>query len=83
MTRPSLSFLSAALLCAQSLTVLAAGAATDVAATSGQAVREAVEAKRDQASGVSKVAPASKAGPATVLDAPVVTDDAPAQAQQP
>jgi hypothetical protein len=83
MTRPLLSVLGAALLCAHSLVVMSAEQATSVTATSGQAVRQAVEAKRDQASGVSQVAPARATGPAKVLDVPVATDDAPAQAEQP
>ncbi|WP_258196832.1 hypothetical protein [Pseudomonas japonica] len=81
MTRPLLSVLGAALLCAQSINCLADNTST-VAATSGQPVREAFEEKRDQASGVSKVSQATS-GPAAVLDTPIATDDAPAQAQQP
>ncbi|WP_232430946.1 hypothetical protein [Pseudomonas massiliensis] len=48
-----------------------------------QAAREAFEQKRDQASGVSEIAKPQVNGPSAVLDAPIATEDDPAQAQQP
>jgi hypothetical protein len=84
MTRPMLPVMGAILLCAQSFSVLAADATSaSTAATSGQSVREQVEAKRDQLSGVSQISQTTQKSSATVLDTPVVTDDAPAQEQQP
>lgn len=84
MTRTMLSVFSAVLLCAQSLSALAGDSlsAADAANTTQQ-VRVQLEAKRDRLSGASSVSSSAEKGPATVLDAPVVTDDAPAQAQRP
>lgn len=81
MNRPLLSVISAVLLCAHSVSALAADSAS--AATSQQHIRAQVEAKRDQLSGAAKISPPAQKGPAAVLDAPVETDDAPAQAQRP
>lgn len=83
MTRRLLSVVGAALLCAQSLPTLAADSTQNSAASASQAAREAFEQKRDQASGVSDIAKPRVSGPSTVLDAPIATDDDPAQAQQP
>ncbi|MCQ2994107.1 hypothetical protein NLO88_02670 [Pseudomonas syringae] len=78
-----LSVFSAVLLCAHSLSALAdSGSATNTA-TSTEQIRVQVEAKRDQLTGVANVSTATEKGPSAVLDAPVVTDDAPAQAQRP
>jgi hypothetical protein len=83
MTRRLLSVVGAALLCAQSLSTLAADSADSTAAVAGQAAREAFEHKRDQASGISDIAKPQASGPSAVLDAPIATEDDPAQAQQP
>jgi hypothetical protein len=78
------SVFSAVLLCAHSLSALAADSASATnTATSTEQVRVQVEAKRDQLTGVANVSSSASKGPSTVLDAPVVTDDAPAQAQRP
>lgn len=84
MTRPMLSVFSAVLLCAQSLSALAMDS-TSAANTSNstQEIRAQIEAKRDQLSGAASVSATTPKGPSTVLDAPVDTDDAPAQAQRP
>ncbi len=84
MTRPMLSVFSAVLLCAHSLSALAADSSSATnTATSTEQIRVQVEAKRDQLTGVANVSTATAKGPSAVLDAPVVTDDAPAQAQRP
>ncbi|RMN80611.1 hypothetical protein ALQ51_03871 [Pseudomonas cannabina] len=82
MTRCMLSVFSAVLLCAQSVAVLAADS-TSTATTTDQQIRVQVEAKRDQLSGADKISPTTKKSSSTLLDAPVVTDDAPAQVKQP
>jgi hypothetical protein len=46
-------------------------------------VREQIEAKRDQISGAAQLSKSTDKGTDSVLDTPVVTDDAPAQEQQP
>lgn len=78
MTRPLLSIFCALLLGAYSLSTLAADSGSGE-----QDTRVQVDAKRDQISGVDKVATASGQGPSAVLDAPIDTGDAPAQEQQP
>lgn len=84
MTRPSLSVISALLLCAHSLSALAADSTSSASSTNAtEQLRVQVEAKRDQLSGAANVSTTAKQGPSTVLDAPVPTDDAPAQAQRP
>ncbi len=82
MTRCMLSVFSAVLLCAQSVSALAADS-TSTATTTDQQIRVQVEAKRDQLSGADKISPTGQKSSSTLLDAPVVTDDAPAQAQRP
>lgn len=82
MTRTLLSVFSAALLCAQSMSALAADS-TPTANTADQQVRVQVEAKRDQLSGADKISPTTQKSSSTLLDTPVDTDDAPAQAQRP
>ncbi|WP_179149212.1 hypothetical protein [Pseudomonas syringae] len=77
-----LSVFSAALLCAQSMSALAADS-TPTANTADQQVRVQVEAKRDQLSGADKISPTTQKSSSTLLDTPVDTDDAPAQAQRP
>ncbi|WP_183132188.1 hypothetical protein [Pseudomonas syringae group genomosp. 3] len=77
-----LSVFSAVLLCAQSVAVLAANS-TSTATTTDQQIRVQVEAKRDQLSGADKISPTTKKSSSALLDAPVVTDDAPAQVKQP
>jgi len=71
-------------LCAQSFSVLAAQSTSSASATSSmQQVREQIEAKRDQISGAAQLSKSTDKGTDSVLDTPVVTDDAPAQDQQP
>ncbi|WP_223114031.1 hypothetical protein [Pseudomonas syringae] len=77
-----LSVFSAALLCAQSMSALAADS-TPTANTADQQVRVQVEAKRDQLSGADKISPTTQKSSSTLLDTPVDTDDAPAQAKRP
>ncbi|RML45135.1 hypothetical protein ALQ03_100731 [Pseudomonas savastanoi pv. glycinea] len=48
-----------------------------------QQIRTQVEAKRDQLSGADKINPAQQQSSSSLLEAPVDTDDAPAQAQRP
>ncbi len=89
MTRPVWFFFTAAMLCAQSLTAHAAAHAADSMASTPstpseqQQVREQMEAKRDQLSGAANISAPAKTGAATLLDAPVETDDAPVQVQKP
>lgn len=82
MNRPLLPVLGAVLLCAHSLSAVAADSSTATTTNASQ-VRAQIEAKRDQLSGVASTAKTTAPAPATVLDAPVATDDAPAQDQQP
>lgn len=84
MIRPMLPVVGAILLCAQSFSVLAADSTSaSSTSTSGQNLREQVEAQRDQLSGVSKITQTAQKSSAALLDAPVATDDAPTQVQQP
>ncbi|QGG76588.1 hypothetical protein N028_14945 [Pseudomonas syringae USA011] len=84
MTRSMLSVFSAVLLCAQSVLTFAADSTSSTPATgSDQQIRTQVEAKRDQLSGADKINPAQQQSSSSLLDAPVNTDDAPAQAQRP
>jgi hypothetical protein len=85
MTRPVWFFFTAAMLCAQSLTAHAADSTTSTTSTPSeqQQVREQMEAKRDQLSGAARINAPAKTGAAMVLDAPVETEDAPAQVQKP
>ncbi|MDC3735626.1 hypothetical protein KDL27_07535 [Pseudomonas syringae pv. syringae] len=80
-----LSVFSAVLLCAQSALTFAADSTSSTPATgSDQQIRTQVEAKRDQLSGADKINPAQQQSSSSLLvDAPVDTDDAPAQAQRP
>lgn len=82
MNRSMLSVFSAVLLCAQSVAALAADS-TSNATAANQQIRVQVEAKRDQLSGADKISPTTQKSSATLLDTPVDTDDAPAQAQRP
>ncbi|MBI6856153.1 hypothetical protein AAIM60_07885 [Pseudomonas lijiangensis] len=50
---------------------------------SEQAVREQVDKQRDQLSGANKIATPAEKGPSALLQAPVDTEDAPAQVQKP
>ncbi|EPN50649.1 hypothetical protein [Pseudomonas syringae] len=77
-----LSVFSAVLLCAQSVAALAADS-TSNATAANQQIRVQVEAKRDQLSGADKISPTTQKSSSTLLDTPVDTDDAPAQAQRP
>ncbi|WP_044421197.1 hypothetical protein [Pseudomonas syringae group genomosp. 3] len=77
-----LSVFSAVLLCAQSVSALAADS-TSTATAANQQIRVQVEAKRDQLSGADKISPMTQKSSSTLLDTPVDTDDAPAQAQRP
>lgn len=81
MIRPMLPVVGAVLLCAQSFSVFAADSTST--STSGQNLREQVEAQRDQLSGVSQITQTTQKSSSTLLDTPVATDDAPAQVQQP
>ncbi|RMR84708.1 hypothetical protein ALP78_100618 [Pseudomonas coronafaciens pv. striafaciens] len=84
MNRSMLSVFSAVLLCAQSALTFAADSTSSTPATgSDQQIRTQVEAKRDQLSGADKIKPAQQQSSSSMLDAPVDTDDAPAQAQRP
>lgn len=76
--------MGAVLLCAQSLSVMAAdNSSPSNDGNANQQLREQIEAKRDQLTGAATLAPATPNGVGTLLDAPVETDDAPAQVQQP
>ncbi|WP_175473225.1 MULTISPECIES: hypothetical protein [Pseudomonas syringae group] len=77
-----LSVFSAVLVCAQSVSALAADS-TSTAGAANQQIRVQVEAKRDQLSGADKISPTAQKSSSTLLDTPVDTDDAPAQAQRP
>lgn len=81
MTRPLLSVLTLALVCASTsgLTLAADSARADTE----QQVRVHVEAQRAQLTGAAQVGPSAQAGATTLLDVPVDTDDAPTQTQQP
>ncbi|RMN41608.1 hypothetical protein SAMN05444506_10525 [Pseudomonas syringae] len=82
MNRSMLSVFSAVLVCAQSVSALAADS-TSTAGAANQQIRVQVEAKRDQLSGADKISPTAQKSSSTLLDTPVDTDDAPAQAQRP
>ena len=82
MHRVILPVMGALLLCAQSLPALATPTAS-TASSSLQQEREQIEAKRDQISGAAQLSKSADTGTSTILDAPVATDDAPAQEQQP
>ncbi|QKZ04958.1 MULTISPECIES: hypothetical protein [Pseudomonas] len=69
------------LLCAQSFVACAADSTSAASTSSMQEVRQQIEAKRDQISGVDRVQTATQTA-TSVDDAPIVTDDAPAQEQQ-
>ncbi|WP_081026948.1 hypothetical protein, partial [Pseudomonas syringae group genomosp. 3] len=72
------------LLCAQSALTFAADSTSSTNTTgSDQQIRTQVEAKRDQLSGADKINPARQQSSSSLLDAPVDTNDAPAQAQRP
>lgn len=84
MNRLLLPIMGTLFLCAQSFSVLAAQSTSSASATSSmQQVREQIEAKRDQISGAAQLSKSTDKGTDSVLDTPVVTDDAPAQEQQP
>lgn len=81
MNRLRLPILGALLLCAHSFSAQAASSTTTSSATpTYEQVREQIEAKRAQLSGADSV---GKATVPDVQDAPVQTDDAPNQEQQP
>jgi hypothetical protein len=83
MNRLLLPVMGTLFLCAQSFCALAATSTSTASAnTSGQQVREQIEAKRDQISGAANLSKTTTKGPVEIKDAPVVTDDAPAQVQQ-
>lgn len=76
--------LGAVLLCAQSLPAMAENSpSSGYSINAEHQLREQVEAKRDQLSGADQITPTAQTGAADVLDAPVETNDAPTQAQQP
>lgn len=78
-----LPVVGALLLCAQSFSVFAADSTSATSSPSASTLREQVEAQRDQLSGVSKISQTPQKSSSTLLDAPVATDDAPAQVQKP
>lgn len=83
MNRLMLPVMGALLLCTQSFCALAADAISPSATSnSHEQLREQLEAKRDQLSGVARVSKSTQATKASVQGAPVVTDDAPSQEQQ-
>ena len=83
MNKLMLPVMGTLLLCAQSFAVLAATSTTASAdANSGQQLREEMEAKRDQISGVANLSKTTVTGPAATQDNAVDTDDAPSQVQQ-
>lgn len=75
MNRLLLSVVGAALAGAVAIPALAA-------TTTDTATRTQLERKRDQVSGVARLKAPEK-GPATVLETPVVTEDAPSQVTKP
>lgn len=79
MKRLLMPVIGTAFLCVQSICVLAAETSSATTADT----RAQIEAKRDQISGVDAVAKTVTPSTNTLLDAPVETDDAPAQVQQP
>lgn len=83
MNRLLLPVMGTLFLCGQSFSALAAEA-TSIASTSSsmQHVREQIEAKRDQISGAAQLSESTDTGTHSILETPVVTDDAPAQEQQ-
>ncbi|WP_256737503.1 hypothetical protein [Pseudomonas sp. dw_358] len=84
MIRPLLPVLGALFLCAQPFAAFAADSpATATTSVTPAQLRQQIEAKRDQLSGVASVATTTATGAATVLDTPVQTDDTPTQVQQP
>lgn len=83
MNRLLLPVMGTLFLCVQSFSALAVeSTSTASSSTSMQQVREQIEAKRDQISGVAQVSKSTDKGTGSVLETPVVTDDAPAQEQQ-
>ncbi len=83
MNRLMLPVMGTLLLCAQSFCALAADSTSTSATTnSHEQLREQMEAKRDQLSGVAQVSKSTATSQASVQDAPVQTDDAPSQEQQ-
>jgi hypothetical protein len=84
MNRLLLPVMGTLFLCAQSFSALAVES-TSTASTSSsmQQVREQIEAKRDQISGAAQLSKSTDKGNGSVLQTPVVTDDAPAQEQRP
>ena len=83
MTRPLLSVVSVLLLGASSISPVWADSKAVDTHHSEQAVREQVDKQRDQLSGAHKIATPAEKGSAALLQAPVDTEDAPAQVQKP
>lgn len=84
MMRFMLPVLGAVLLGAQSLSAVAADSTSSANTdTSVQQLRTQIEAKRDQISGVARISQSTQKASSTLVDTPVDTDDAPAQAQRP
>ncbi|RMO07177.1 hypothetical protein ALQ47_02773 [Pseudomonas cichorii] len=83
MTRPMLSVFSALLLGASSFCVVAADSRATDNTHSEQEVRAQVDKQRDQLSGAYKLAAPVEKGSAALLEAPIETEDAPAQVQKP
>lgn len=84
MNRLMLPVMGTVLLCAQPFYALAADSTSpSTSASTHEQLREQMEAKRDQLSGAAQLSAPAQTGTATVQDAPVPTDDAPSQEQQP
>lgn len=83
MTRSMLPVFGAVLLCAQSMSALAAD--STFAANNGTSdaqIKLQVESRRDQISGADKITTPAQKGASSLLDEPVITDDAPRTAQE-
>ncbi|MCV4286932.1 hypothetical protein OH708_03325 [Pseudomonas capsici] len=78
-----LSVFSALLLGASSFYVVAADSRATDNTHSEQEVRAQVDKQRDQLSGADKLAAPVEKGSAALLEAPIETEDAPAQVQKP
>ena len=84
MNRLLLPVMGTLFLCAQSFAALAVESTSSAPTSSSmQQVREQIEAKRDQISGATQLSKSTDKGTGSVLETPVVTDDAPAQEQRP
>jgi hypothetical protein len=83
MTKHMLSALSVIILSACSLCASANGAPSGQTKNADESLRAKVEQKRDQLSGADKIASPAAHNSSALIEAPVVTDDAPTQVQKP